>query len=233
MNFENRKVLVLGAGISGCSMAWILKRLGADVTLVEKEEKCGGIGKTHELEGIPYEFGPHMFHAKEEHTIRFYEKYGVRPIEYYAKMSADDSLEQLIDFPYSVDTVFQLPRDIGRSVIAELFERQGADIDHTNLETYLQSVVGKTLYKHFNLGYSKKFWGRDPKDIPASGAATWISLRTTDKRLFTEWQGYPKGGYNQFMEWVKKDIPMIKANVKGISKKGSKIEGSAFSFSKI
>ena len=39
MNFENRKVLVLGAGISGCSMAWILKRLGADVTLVEKEEK--------------------------------------------------------------------------------------------------------------------------------------------------------------------------------------------------
>ena len=47
MNIKNKKVLILGAGISGCSIAWILKRLGADVTLVEKEEECGGIGKTY------------------------------------------------------------------------------------------------------------------------------------------------------------------------------------------
>ena len=31
-------------------------------------------------------------------------------------MSADDTLETLIDFPYSVDTIFQLPREIGRAV---------------------------------------------------------------------------------------------------------------------
>ena len=38
MDLINKKVLVLGGGISGCSTAWILKRLGADVTIVEKEK---------------------------------------------------------------------------------------------------------------------------------------------------------------------------------------------------
>ncbi len=225
MNLKNKKVLVLGAGISGCSAAWLLKRLGADVTLVEKEGHCGGIGKTHMLDGSRYEFGPHILHAKEKHTIAFYEKYGVRHIEYYAKMSADDTLEKLIDFPYSVDTIFQLPREIGRLVVQELFESEKKEIDHSNLETYLQSVLGKTLYERYNLGYSKKFWGKDPKDIPANGAANWISLRTNDKRLFLEWQAYPKGDFNEFMEWVRKDIPIIKANVKGIKKNGSNIIG--------
>ena len=225
MNLKNKKVLVLGAGISGCSTAWLLKRLGADVTLVEKEGHCGGIGKTYMLDGSRYEFGPHILHAKEKHTIAFYEKYGVRPIEYYAKMSADDTLEKLIDFPYSVDTIFQLPREIGRLVVQELFESEKKEIDHSNLETYLQSVLGKTLYEKYNLGYSKKFWGKDPKDIPANAAANWISLRTNDKRLFLEWQAYPKGDFNEFMEWVRKDIPIIQANVKGIKKNGANIMG--------
>ena len=225
MKLKNKKVLVLGAGISGCSTAWILKRLGADVTLVEKEDNCGGIGKTHKLDGNSYEFGPHILHAKEKHTISFYKKYGVRSLEYFAKMSSDDTLEQLVDFPYSVDTIFQLPREIGKLVVQELFESEKKEIDRTNLETYLESVVGKTLYEKFNLGYSKKFWGKNPKDIPANGAASWINLRTTDKRLFMEWQGYPKGDYNEFMEWVRKDIPIIKANVESIQKNGSNITG--------
>ena len=129
MVLKNKKVLVLGAGISGCSTAWLLKRLGADVTLVEKEEKCGGIGKTYFLDGSRYELGSHVFHAKEKHTIAFYKKYGARPLEFYAKMSADDTLETLIDFPYSVDTIFQLPREIDRASVQEFFEREKIEID--------------------------------------------------------------------------------------------------------
>ncbi len=68
-------------------------------------------------------------------------------------MSADDTLNNLIDFPYSVDTIFQLPREIGRSVVQELFESEKKDIDYTRLESYLQSVVGETLYKNLNYGY--------------------------------------------------------------------------------
>ena len=225
MNINGKKVLVLGGGISGCSIAWILKKLGANVTIVEKDDDCGGIGRTFNLDGCDYEIGPHILHASQRHTINFYKKYGVRSLEYLSKMSADDTMNSLIDFPYSVDTVFQLPPKLGRRVVQDLYEIGRKKIDHTNLETYLRSVVGDALYENFNLGYSKKFWGRDPKNIPSNGAAKWINFRTSDKRLFMEWQGYPEGGFNSFMDWVRKDIPIINTNVESVIKDDSNISG--------
>ena len=224
MDVENKKVFVLGGGISGCSAAWILEKLGANVSIVEMENECGGIGKTHYLDGKKYEIGPHILHAKQDHIINFYKKYGARPVEYYAKMCSGDTLQNLIDFPYSVDSIFQLPRELGRKVVKELFESRSNEIDQSNLETYLKSVVGETLYKEFNAGYSRKFWGKNPKDVPANGAASWINLRSEDKRLFSEWQAYPVGDFNSFMNWVKQDIPIINAEVIGLEKGKSTIK---------
>lgn len=52
MNFENKGILVLGAGISGMSVAAILQRLGAKVTLSDKRPK-DKIGKDFtELEAL-------------------------------------------------------------------------------------------------------------------------------------------------------------------------------------
>ena len=122
MDFKNRQVLILGGGISGCSAAWILKRLGADVSIIEMEDECGGIGRTHHLGDTKYDFGPHILHAKQDYTINFYKKSGARTGEIYAKRAADDTFDNLIDFPYSVDTIFQLPIESGREIVKELFE---------------------------------------------------------------------------------------------------------------
>ena len=81
--------------------------------------------------------GPHILHAAKEHTIKFYEKYGVRKIDYYAKMSEDNTIRSLIDFPYSVDTVFQLPREVGKKVLLEFYELSKDEIEKNNLEEYL------------------------------------------------------------------------------------------------
>ena len=40
-----------------------------------------------------------------------------------------------------------------------------------------------------------------------------------------EWQGYPEGGFNSFMDWVRKDIPIINTNVESVIKDDSNISG--------
>jgi protoporphyrinogen oxidase len=193
--------------------------------VIEAEARNGGIGQSYQLGGLTYEFGPHILHAKEDHTIRFYKASGVREVDYYAKMSFDDSLENLVDFPFSLDTAFQVPREMGRKIIGELYHLHKDEIRRENVEEYLKSVLGETLYGHFNRGYSEKFWGRDPKEVPANGAAGWISFRTEDKRLFSEWQCYPNGDFNTFFQWVFRGIDVRRAKVLGLDFEGDRVTG--------
>ncbi len=46
LNFDNKKVTVIGAGISGLLAAWYLNKSGFEVTIYEKEKQAGGLIKT-------------------------------------------------------------------------------------------------------------------------------------------------------------------------------------------
>ena len=57
----NKKILVLGGGVAGSSMAYYLTEKGYDVTVIEKNSRVGGLARTCYYSGHPYEFGPHIW----------------------------------------------------------------------------------------------------------------------------------------------------------------------------
>lgn len=62
-----KHAVILGAGISGLSLAWFLKRKygnGIDLTIVEKSSRCGGWMRTFHKEGFLFEQGPHSCRAQ-------------------------------------------------------------------------------------------------------------------------------------------------------------------------
>ncbi len=210
--------VVLGGGISGCAVAYFLRAMGAKVILIEKDGRLGGIAQSYQLGGVVYDFGPHMLHATNSHTINFYKQFDIREVDYFSKMSFDGTLESLVDFPFSLDTIFQLPREIAKQVVAELYTLDPTRQDRRNLERYLRSVNGDTLYRIFNEGYSHKFWGMPPEQIPSNAAASWISFRTSDKRLYPEWQAYPRGGFNAIFKQITNNVTVVQAEVQGLGK---------------
>src|SRR5512134_3117876 len=56
----NKKILVLGGGVAGSSMAYYLSEKGYDVTVVERNSAVGGLARTCTYSGHPYEFGTHI-----------------------------------------------------------------------------------------------------------------------------------------------------------------------------
>lgn len=63
----SRRVLILGAGISGLACAWSLKKKwgsNVQITLVEKSHRVGGWIRTIEKEGFLFELGPHSCRPK-------------------------------------------------------------------------------------------------------------------------------------------------------------------------
>lgn len=53
-----KDVTIIGAGLTGLTLAWYLQRAGKNVLLVEKEERPGGVINTNAEDGFVYETGP-------------------------------------------------------------------------------------------------------------------------------------------------------------------------------
>ncbi len=62
---ETNKVAVIGGGISGLACAYRLRQLGLPVTLLEAEERAGGLIGTEEKDGFLFESGPQSFQGTE------------------------------------------------------------------------------------------------------------------------------------------------------------------------
>jgi protoporphyrinogen oxidase len=61
---------VLGAGPAGMSAAWRLSERGVPVTVLERDNAVGGMGKTIKLGDYYVDYGPHTFHIRETEESR-------------------------------------------------------------------------------------------------------------------------------------------------------------------
>src|ERR687894_801333 len=61
------RVLIIGAGLTGCTVAWRLAQEGIDSVLMEREGVPGGLIRSEHMEGVLYEpHGSHIFHTEDE-----------------------------------------------------------------------------------------------------------------------------------------------------------------------
>jgi UDP-galactopyranose mutase len=76
-----------------------------------------------------------------------------------------------------------------------------------NLEEWILSEVGEEIYRTFVYGYTKKQWGREPRDLPASIIRRLPIRLTFDDNYYTDkYQGIPIGGYTQMIEKMQEGI---------------------------
>ena len=66
---NKKKVVVLGAGLSGLSCAYKLLQSGVDVTILEKEKEIGGLARTIKYKDFLFDFSAHRFLGKDKELI--------------------------------------------------------------------------------------------------------------------------------------------------------------------
>lgn len=69
-------VIIIGAGISGLSCAWTLKRLGIDAVVLESSSRAGGVIRTDNIAGYQVELGPNSCQAAPP-ALRLVEEVGL------------------------------------------------------------------------------------------------------------------------------------------------------------
>lgn len=192
-------VLVVGSGLSGATIAYLLKKRGQSVLVLEKKPWAGGAIRTEvEDDIVVHCYGPHIFHTSDKEVWDFVN--GLVPFYPFINSPIANFRGELYPLPFNMNT-FAALWGVKTPEEAEAKIKEETAKEHigvpTNLEEQALSLVGRTIYEKLIKGYTEKQWGRPCKDLPASILKR-VPLRFRyDNNYFNDiYQGIPKGGYS-------------------------------------
>lgn len=159
-----KKVIVIGAGLSGLTAASYLAQNGFKVTVFEKNEKVGGRLRVFEEEGFKFDMGPSWYWMPEVFE-KFYNDFQYKTTDFYDLIRLEPSYRVF----WEDDDITDLPSDFNE--LKELFDRfeNGAG---EKLQKFLDSA--KIKYEVGMLDFASK---------PSHSILEYIDIRLLLKAL--------------------------------------------------
>jgi UDP-galactopyranose mutase len=199
------KIAIVGAGLSGATIARVLREHGfTNLTVYEALDHVAGNAYTERCpmtDVMLHKYGPHIFHTDDAEVWHWFDRFA--KLQPYIQRTKAVAYGETYSFPINLHTLNQFWREdfTPDEAKAKLAQITGDPLDPTNFATYARSLVGVQLYRAFIEGYTRKAWGRDPADLPASIIKR-LPLRFTydDNVFFHKYQGMPRSGYTVAVE---------------------------------
>ena len=217
-------ITIIGAGVAGCSTAYLLEKEGFDVTVVEKDA-VGGLLREIEFEtGYHCDSAPHLlfFDDEEEAVVGelFSEFTHIEPREFYAATYPRGDLDDPHHYPVSKQNIDRWD-DADR--IREELEQAPGKTDAEFFEEYMKKQVGETLYERYNRSYTEKHWGIDPNRITGDWFDFKISFPEEEQEFFGGGAYYPDDKYTDILRSMIADCDLVFDGVTGLETEGDRI----------
>ncbi|HEB9430822.1 TPA: NAD(P)-binding protein, partial [Campylobacter coli] len=161
------KIGIIGAGISGMSVARLLKD-DFEVEVLEKLPVVGGIARTRDVNGIPYHVnGGHCFNSKFDDVLDFVFSIVLDKNRWnFIPRTAEVLFKNhLIKYPieFSIKEVDKFDTKLAFQITNEMFNASYEK--GNNLEEWFINHFGPTLAKEYFIPYNTKIWGMEPKNM--------------------------------------------------------------------
>ncbi|HUW18480.1 MAG TPA: UDP-galactopyranose mutase [Sedimentisphaerales bacterium] len=193
--------LVVGCGMFGAVFAQQMNEHRKKVLVIEKRSHIGGNCYTENVEGINvHKYGPHIFHTSDEKVWQYVNRFC--EFNHFVNRPKVIHKGKLYSFPINLMTLYQLWNvKTPEEAQEKLRKVVTANNKPKDLEQWVLSQVGEEIYEIFFKGYTRKQWGRDSKELPASIIKR-VPLRLTfnDNYYDDKYQGIPTGGYTKMFE---------------------------------
>jgi UDP-galactopyranose mutase len=207
------RALIVGAGLTGCTVAHRLARDGVASVVFEREPVPGGLIRSEHMNGVLYEpHGSHIFHTEDEEVWRLANE--MTPFNDYRHRVDILADGQILNWPILLSDIERQSRS--EEILAQLEVRRGVDAaaraGAANFEEWCLELMGPILYERFIKPYTEKQWGRPARELSAQWAPRRVSVRwDNDPYLFPDpFQGWPAGpnGYTDLIDGLLDD-PLI------------------------
>lgn len=179
-----KKVIILGAGITGLSAAFQMSKNNFDITVLEKEQIVGGLAKTIKFKNNYVDIGPHSFFSEDKEVYDFVKSLFKEDNQNIPKVKRSVKmyfLGRYVDYPLSAKSIlFQMGPlvpvlsflSFAKSFLRTLFLKK-KKINNLTIKEWAIDNFGYYLYKNFFKPYTEQFWKIKTEDlshrvIPAS-----------------------------------------------------------------
>lgn len=198
------RVLIVGAGLTGCTLAHQLAERGVGSCLLEERDFPGGLVRSDEMHGVLYEpHGSHIFHTDDADVWSLANR--MTPFRAYRHRVDIVADGQLLNWPILLSDIDKQSRS--NEILSQLEERRhvnpSARSQAANFEEWCLELMGPLLYERFVRPYTEKQWGRPAATLSAAWAPRRVSVRwDNNPYLFSDaFQGWPAGpqGYTDLI----------------------------------
>ncbi len=212
------RFLIVGAGFSGAVLAHRLTELITDCEIEIWEDKPHIAGNCYterdsETGIMVHRYGPHIFNTDKREIWDFVNGFiELKPFAHKVKAISNSKIYSL---PVNLHTINQFFDKTFTPEEAKSFIASKADQKITepkNFEEQALKFIGKELYDAFFYGYTKKQWGCEPTQLPASILKRLpVRFSYDDSYYNNPYVGIPIEGYTVFVEKLlnKKNINLI------------------------
>ncbi|MRI32796.1 amine oxidase [Endozoicomonas sp. OPT23] len=249
-------VAVLGGGPAGLMAAWELVEAGYKVTIIERDDKVGGMCATLKFEGkhgdYRFDFGGHRFITHNPELLKFVDELMAEDLLYAERKSVIRFKGRIYQYPLAIgDLLKNAPFSLLFGAAVDLlllpFKKRPENRRDSSFAEWIETRFGKTLYKNFFEGYTGKLWGINPNRLSADWASQRISLldlkdvarrllpqKKDTPRTYARKYRYPKLGFGHLYtrlgeELVKKGVDIrLNCNVSDIKTSDDKITAIGF-----
>ena len=195
----DERIVIIGAGVSGLALAWLLSEMGKQVTVLEAAPQIGGLARTFDWHGLPCDIAPHRLHTHDQAVLQAIQN--LVPLREFRRHSRILMRDKQIQDPINpIELLLRFPPQIGLKLVWGYLNRP--KLPENSFEAMALNRYGRGLYDFFFEPYTKKMFGVPPGEIsPIWGREKLRSsglldtLKRQSKTFFsTFW--YPKqGGY--------------------------------------
>lgn len=199
-----RHIAIVGAGFSGAVIARELAEAGHRVDVFDSRDHVAGNCHTQRQDGdvMVHVYGPHIFHTAHEHVWEYINRFGeMMPYNHKVKATTQG---RVFSLPVNLLTINQFFGKTFTPTEAEAFIAEQADQSIVNPQSFRDQglrFVGPHLYEAFFDGYTRKQWGVDPDELPASILARLPVRFNYDDSYFNHpYQAIPRDGYTPIIE---------------------------------
>ena len=225
------KIIVVGAGFSGATIARLLAESGKDVIVVDRRETIGGNAYDYvDKNGIRIQpYGPHIFHTHHKEVYDFLSKFTEwNPYEH--RVTARVRKDKFVPVPFNLTSLFQLfskekAQKIQEVLVKEIGMAQKVPI--LELKKHADPLIrefAEFVYKNVFYIYTLKQWGFKPEHLGKEVMERVPVYVSKDDRYFTDqYQAMPKDGFTQMITDILRH-PRIQLKLKTDAKKRLTLE---------